>query len=92
MAKKNVNSLSESIKTKMNTTFAAVIVAFTIFGFGYGSGTVVSNILHKIEINEINQALNLQLYNQKIDFDRKINEIIQENNILEIENGKLRKK
>jgi len=86
------NSKKEKLLSKLNATWAAIIAGITIFGFGYAGGTVISNIFHKIEINEINQSKNIQLFNQKKDFDSKVQELIHEKRLLEIENEKLRKK
>ena len=51
----------------------------------------ISDVLIKIEINKIKQGQNEQLYNQKKEFDNKVEELIHKCNLLEIENGKLRK-
>jgi len=93
MAKKITNySTKENFISKLNTTWATIIAGCTIFGLGYGAASVVLNVFHKIEINEINQKQNEQLYSQKKDFDIKVEELIHEKHLLEIENGNLRKK
>lgn len=93
MAKRNTNnSTNESSLIKLNTTWAAIIAGCTIFGFGYGAASIVTNIFQRIEINEINQKHNEQLYTQKKDFDFKIEELTHEIHLLEMENGKFRKK
>jgi len=93
MAKKTQNStLADKLLTKLNTVWVAIIAGCTIFGSGFGAGSYVSNIFKKIEITELNQKHNEQLYNQKIEHDKQFIELVQEKNLLEIENGKLRKK
>lgn len=93
MAKTNTtNSTKESLLSKLNTTWAAIIAGCSIFGFGYGAASIVSNILHRIEINEINLKHIEQLYSQKKDYDFKIEELTHENHLLEIKNGEFRKK
>ncbi|MBL7935710.1 MAG: hypothetical protein JNM51_07865 [Bacteroidia bacterium] len=93
MAKRDTTDLTrESSLGKLNATWAAIIAGCSIFGFGYGAASIVSNIFHKIEINEINLKHFEQLYFQKKEFDLKIEELTHENQLLEIENGESRKK
>jgi hypothetical protein len=92
MVKRNTNnSTKESLLSKLNTTWTAIIAGCTIFGFGYGAASIVSNIFHRIETNEINLKHSEQLYTQKKDFDFKIEELTHENHLLEMENGELKK-
>lgn len=93
MAKKPFNSSnSNNNLTKLNATWVAIIAGCTILSMGFGAGFYVSDVLKKIEINEINQKHNEQLYNQKKAFDYNIEELTHKVNLLEIENGKFRKK
>lgn len=93
MAKNTTNnSPTKEVQSKFTTTWAAIIAGCTLLSMGFGSGFYISNVLSKIEINEINQRQNEQLYDLKKGFDCKIEELIHEKHLLEIENGKLRKK
>ena len=93
MTKKPSNSTNkDNFLSKLNTTWAAIIAGCTLLSMGFGAGYYVSDVFKKIEINEINQKRNEQLYNQKKEFDAKIEELTHKVNLLEIENGKLRKK
>jgi len=93
MTKKVSNSTNkDNFLSKLNTTWVAIIAGCTLISMGFGAGFYVSDVFKKIEINEINQKHNVQLYNQKKDFDEKAEELTHKVNLLEIENGKLRKK
>lgn len=93
MAKKPiVDSPKEKLPSKLNTTWAAIIAACTLLSMGFGAGFYISNVLSKIEINEIKQTHNQKLYDQKKDFDSKVEELVHEKHLLEIENGKLSRK
>jgi len=93
MAKKTQNnSFTDKCISMLNTVWGALIAGITIFGFGFGTGSYVSNIFKKIEIAEVNQKHNEQLYNQKCEYDKQIVDLVQQKNLLEIENGKLNKK
>lgn len=86
------NSAKKELPDKLNTIWAAIIAGCTLLSMGFGTGFYISNILNKIEINEVNQKHNEQLYDQKKNFDNKVEELIHEKHLLEIENGRLRKK
>lgn len=86
------NSPTKEVQSRFTTTWAAIIAGSTLLSMGFGSGFYISDVLCKIKINEINQSQNQQLYEQKKSFDYKIEELIHEKHLLEIENGKLRKK
>jgi hypothetical protein len=91
MAKFQKNTKTENFLSKLNTTWAAIIAGCTLISIGFGAGYYISDVVKKIEINEINQMHNEQLYNQKKEFDAKCQELNQKVSVLEIENGKLRK-
>lgn len=93
MAKKTQNNtFADKLLSKINSVWGAIIAGCTIFGLGFGAGSYVSTIFKKIEITELNQKNNEKLYNQKCEYDKQVIELIQQKNLLEIENGKLRKK
>ncbi len=93
MAKKSSNSTNrDSFFSKLNTTWAAIIAGCTLISMGFGAGYYISDVFKKIEINEINQIHNEQLYIQKKEFDTRVEELTHKINLLEFENGKLRKK
>lgn len=93
MIKKPSNSTNiDNFLSKLNTTWATIIAGWTLLSMGFGAGFYVSDIFKKIEINDINQKNNEQLYNQKIEFDGETEKLTHKVNLLEIENGKLRKK
>jgi hypothetical protein len=93
MAKHTSNNTNkDNILTKLNTTWAAIIAGCTLLSLGFGAGFYVTDIFKKIEINEINQKHNEMLYNQKKEFDQKADELIHKVYLLEMENGRLRKK
>lgn len=93
MVKKiDTNSTLEKLQSKLTTTWTAIIAGCTLLSMGFGAGFYISNVLNKIEINEIKQTQNEKLYDQKKDFDNKIEELVHEKHLLEIENGKLSKK
>ncbi|MDX9694535.1 MAG: hypothetical protein RBT49_01985 [Bacteroidales bacterium] len=93
MTKKVSNSTNKNnFLSKLNTTWTAIIAGCTLISMGFAAGFYVSDVFKKIEINEINQKHNELLYNQKKDFDEKTEELTHKVNLLEIENGKLRKK
>lgn len=87
-----VDSPNEKLPSKLNTTWTAIIAGCTLLSMGFGAGFYISNVLSKIEINEIKQAHNQKLYDQKKDFDSKVEELVHEKHLLEIENGKLSRK
>jgi len=82
----------DNFLSKLNTTWAAIIAGCTLISMGFGAGFYVSDVFRKIEINEINQKHNEQLYNQMKNFDEKTEGLTHKVNLLEIENGKLREK
>jgi hypothetical protein len=92
MAKRTTNkALSDKILSKLGTVWGAIIAGCTILGFGVGAGSYVTDVFSKIEINEINQKHNGQLYQQRIEFDKQMKELVHQKNMLEVENGKLKK-
>lgn len=82
----------DNFLSKLNTTWAAIIAGCTLISLGFGAGFYVSDVFKRIEINEINQKHNEQLYIQKRKFDDKTQELTHKVNLLEIENGKQNKK
>lgn len=93
MAKKTTNdTTTDKLLSKLSNTWAAIIAGCTLLGTGFGAGIYTSDVLNKIQINEINQKQNEQLYNLKKDFDIKIEEILHEKRLLELENGRIGKK
>jgi len=91
MAKeKTTNLVKQKILNKMSTTWAAIIAACTIFGFGFGTGYYIETVLKNIELNEVRNELNAKILEQKIDYEKIIQELNYKNQLLEIENGKLK--
>jgi hypothetical protein len=84
-------TFSEKFLRKLNTTWGALITGLSLVAIGFGFGVWVNDTFHKIESNEINQKHNEQLYMQKIQYERIMQEITHQKYLLEIENGKLRK-
>lgn len=92
MTKKISNSThKDNFLSKLNTTWAAIIAGCTLISMGFGAGFYISDVFKKIEFNEINQKHNELLYNQKKEFDSRLEELTHKVNLLEFENGKLRK-
>lgn len=93
MAKRPSNSSNnESIFTKLNTTWTTMIAGCTLLSIGFGAGFYISDVFKKIEVNEISQKHNEQLFNQKKEFDFKVDELTLKLKLLEFENGQYRKK
>lgn len=78
-------------KERFNSTGGIILICFGIFSAGFGTGTAVLNIFHKIDINEINQEHNEKLYAKVKEFDDLIQELRNENQLLKVENEKLKK-
>jgi len=72
LKKNNSNSKNKQKPIIFGSTLSTIISIISLFGFGFGTGSYITNILHKIEIHEINQQYRIQLYNQRVDFDDKI--------------------
>ncbi len=87
---KNKDDL-KNLKERFNSTGGIILICFGIFGAGFGTGTAVLNIFHKIEINEINQEQNEKLYEKVKEFDELIRELKNENQLLKVENERLKK-
>nr|WP_319511333.1 hypothetical protein [uncultured Draconibacterium sp.] len=81
----------EGFLSKLSTTWNVIISGLTLLSMGFAAGYYISDVFKKIEINQINQQHNVQLYNLTKDFDKKSKELTHKINLLEIENGKLRK-
>ena len=91
MVKSQTNKWKSNFLTKLNTTWTTIIAGCTLLSIGFGAGYYIADVIKKIEINEINQKHNENLYNQKKEFDRRTDELIHRVNILELQNGKLQK-
>jgi len=57
------DSHKDNILSKINATWAAIIAGCSLFSLGFGTGYYISNVLNKIEVNEVNQEYNEKLYN-----------------------------
>ena len=91
MAKGNQNIKKSNWRELFNTNAGIWILVVTIFGAGFGTGKIVVDVFHKIELNELNQEYNNNLYERVKEFDELILELKNENHLLKIENEKLRK-
>jgi hypothetical protein len=78
-------------KERFNSTAGMWIAIFTLIGLGFGAGQVVADIFHKIEMNELNQKYNSDLYEKVKEFDALILELKNENQLLKVENERLKK-
>lgn len=84
-------SLREKKLGKLNITWTAIIAACTIFGFGFGTGIYYESILNRMDQNQLNQIHNNQIIEQQRTYEERIQELHHQNQLLEIENGKLKK-
>ena len=86
-------SKDKKLSDRLSSVGGVITILFAVYGAGIGTATYVGNLLKKIEINEINQAHNVELEQQSRIFYEKIDELRieidqlrQANNLLEIEN------
>ncbi|MDO8968630.1 hypothetical protein [Algoriphagus sp.] len=91
MAKSNSNKKRKDWREVFNSNAGVFVVVLTIFGFGFGTGQLVADIFHKIEMNESNKNHNDKLYEKVKEFDDLILELKTENQLLKVENEKLKK-
>lgn len=77
MAKKA--KITDKLKDRLATAWGLVISAATIFSFGFGSGIYVSNVLSKIEQNDIRMKHYNDIIEQRSTYDEKIEELREAN-------------